>query len=123
MLRIIKPHKNVSIHHSCSLCWLSSHQSLFRKSRSTSLSHNSWANNGVNQVKAAHRAKYPGGPKAIICYNSEHDCVSPCAFKVVLLGFFLASLPWFKVLENEGVCLSAPLRQCGQKLEKYIYLQ
>lgn len=45
-------------------------------------------------------------------------CVSPCAFKVIILGFLLASLSWFKVLQDEGMCLSAPLRQCTQELGK-----
>lgn len=45
-------------------------------------------------------------------------CVSPCAFEVFLLGFLLASLSWFEVLQDEGVRLSAPLRHCAQKLKQ-----
>lgn len=45
-------------------------------------------------------------------------CVLPCAFKVIILGFLFASLSWFKVLQDEGVRLSAPLRQCAQELRK-----
>lgn len=44
-------------------------------------------------------------------------CVSPCAFQVVLLGFFLPPLSWFEVLQDERVRLSAPLRQYAQELQ------
>lgn len=44
-------------------------------------------------------------------------CVSPCALEVLLLRLLLASLSWFEVLQDEGVGLSAPLRQRTQELE------
>lgn len=51
---------------------------------------------------------------AAICWM----CASPCAFQVILLGFLLAPLSWFKVLQDQRVRLSAPLRHCAKKLRK-----
>lgn len=52
------------------------------------------------------------------CLQQEAACYLPCAFNILLLGFLLASLSWFEVLQDEGVRLSAPLRQCAQELKQ-----
>lgn len=44
--------------------------------------------------------------------------VSPCAFQVILLGLLLSPLSWLEILQDEGVRLSAPLRQNAQELRE-----
>lgn len=47
------------------------------------------------------------------CFSAR---VSPCAFQVIVLAFFLSSLSRLEVLQDEGMRLSAPLRQDAQEL-------
>lgn len=51
--------------------------------------------------------------------QAQWETVLPCTLQILLLCLFFAPLPGFEVLEDEGMCLCAPLRQSAQELNKH----
>lgn len=117
MNRMQNARKTSLYNHLCCLCFLSSASE--ESFSSDSIDGKEMCFNSEGNINSVH--PYSESLQTVCsCFSTA--CVSPCALQILLLGFLLAALSWFEVLQDKRVCLSAPLRQRAQELrEKHWY--